>query len=247
MKSIHSGTTPGRIIRTVLLMALLCGYAGWSLVDGYIRYPRQNVESVLHTQLGIEPSQPLPVAHPKLTEQSVPQIAEGERFDAVAARFEGRPFRYRGQAYYFGYGGYVRLEVEHGRIAGWEWTDGPKRSATDMRMQKVIGFGLIPVGLVFLVQLVRVLMTRVSLTEAGLKVRGKPLVPFEAMTGLRAGKSAGLSPGIVVVDYAINDRPATVRLDAYVVSRQDAIVAAICKKKGFDNPTRSADTLKDEG
>ena len=60
------------------------------------------------------------------------------------------------------------------------------------------------------------------------------------MTGLRAGKAERLPRGVVALDYTLNDRPATVRLDNYVVKEQSAIVAAICEKKGFDDPRQRA-------
>lgn len=236
MEPIHSGTTAGRIARTLLMMILVCGWSAWSLVDGYVRYPKANVESVLRTRLGIEPPDPLPVIDSELTEERASEIKEQEPFDAVASRLGGGPFRHDGAVYYFGYGGSVRLEVKHGRVASRQWIDGPNHTATDLLIQKVIGFGLIPVGLAFIVQFVRVVTTRVSLTDAGLKVRGKPLIPLEAITGVRTGKARG----VATVDYTLNDRAATIRLDDYVVKEQAAIVTAICQRKGFDNPNATS-------
>jgi hypothetical protein len=239
MEPIHSGTTAGRIGRTVLLVVLVCGYAVWSLVDGYVSWPRRNVESVLTTKLGLEIPDPLPVINPEITSERTSEIPEGERLDEAASRIGCEPFQHRTTAYCFGNGGFVQLETEGGLVKSREWVDGPNYPPTELRVQKIIGFGLLPVGLVCLIQLIRVLTTRVSLTEGGLKVRGRPLIPFEAMTGIRAGKDAGLPRGIAVLDYTIDDRASRVRLDNYVVKQQAAIVAVICEKKGFDKPAES--------
>jgi hypothetical protein len=239
MEPIHSGTTVGRIGRTVLLVILVCGYSVWSLVDGYVSWPRRNVESVLTTKLGLEIPDPLPVINPKITSGRTSEISEGEPLNEAVARIGCEPLQHKGTAYCFGYGGFVQMETLGGLVKSREWVDGPNYPPTDLRVQKIIGFGLLPVGLVCLIQLIRVLTTRVSLTEGGLKVRGRPLIPFDAMTGFRAGKDAGLPRGIVVLDYTLDERAASVRLDNYVVKQQAAIVAAICETKGFDKPAQS--------
>jgi hypothetical protein len=239
MEPILSGTTTERIARTGLLMILVSGYAAWSLVDGNVRYPQANVISVFEDHLGIEPPEPLPVINPELTEQQVPEIAVGEPLDAVATRLGTAPFNHSGAAYFFGDGGFVRLELRDDRVLAGQWIHGPKYSATSLRTQRIIGYVLAPIGFLFILQFVRVVTTRVSLTDAGLKVQGKPLIPFEAMTGVRIGKAAGLSSEVAAVDYTLNGLDGTVRLNSYVVNKQADIITAICEKKGFPQPEKA--------
>jgi hypothetical protein len=233
MEPIHSGTTTGRILRNAALLLLVGGYSAWSLVDGYITYPKANVESAMRTQLGIEPPDPLPVINAQLTAEKVTGIVAGDSLDAATSRFGVAPFRHDDAAYYFGRGGFARLQVVNGTVSQAEWLDGPDYSATDLFFQRAVGFILVPVTLLLILQFVRVMRTRASLTDEGLAVRGKPVIPFEAMTGIRTGRAARLPTGVAVLDYELDDRAGSVRLDSYVVKEQPAILAAIRERKGF--------------
>ena len=75
------------------------------------------------------------------------------------------------------------------------------------------------------------------MTGAGLKTRGRPLIPFEAMTVLRTGEHR--DPQAVAVEYSIAGRKGVVRLDSYVVKELPAIVSGICEQAGFPHPTAS--------
>ncbi len=234
MEPIHSGSTTDRIIRTVLLVILICGWSVWSFWDGFVAWPRENVVVVLTEQIGIEAPDPLPAINPTLSKEKASEVALGSTVEEAASLLGGKPFQHADSHFYFGLGGYVRVEIENDRIKSQTWIDGPTHPPGELLMQKVIGVILTPIGLAFLIQLVRVLRTRVSLTDTGLRVGGRTPIPFDAMTGIRIGKRDGLSPGVALLEYTLADRRRTIKLDNYVLKEQPAIVAAICERKGFE-------------
>ncbi|MGB2986743.1 MAG: hypothetical protein WBE26_12775 [Phycisphaerae bacterium] len=235
MLPIFSGTTRERIVRTSLMMILINGFAIAFLWDGYVGYARRNAQQLIHS-LGLR-IDPLPAIHPKLTAgeaqrlmQSIKKEAES---DAVTVLLGEPSFEHDHDAYYLGPAGHLRVRTESGRVASVDWTGGV-HTETDQALQRWVGLGLGILGAVFIVQLVRVLTMRVLLTDAGLKVSGKPLVPFESIRALRAARSG--RSGRVELDYSIDGRPGRVRLDDYVVKEFRAIVTAICERAGFPNP-----------
>jgi hypothetical protein len=76
---------------------------------------------------------------------------------------------------------------------------------------------------------------RVSVTDAGLRVSGKPLIPFDAITVLRT-TDAEKRPDAVAVEYVINGRAGSVKLDSYVVRDLPGVVAALRERAGFPHP-----------
>jgi len=95
----------------------------------------------------------------------------------------------------------------------------------DQRWQRRIGYLLALFGVVVTVHLGRVLATRATLSDAGLRVRGTPLIPWEAITDVRADASA--RSGRVELAYSSGGRTKVLRLDEYVHKALPAIVAAI--------------------
>ena len=47
MQAIHSGTTTERLVRAVLLVIMLTGFAAWYLWDGHVGYPRANARALI--------------------------------------------------------------------------------------------------------------------------------------------------------------------------------------------------------
>lgn len=232
MEPIHSGTTLERIIRTALLTFLVLGYAAYSLWDGYVAYPRVNVEAVFVDKLGMDPPDPLPEFVVGLTRQTAEKIPEGGAFAMVAAELDIPGFWHGEEVYFFGEGGFLRCEVRRGQLLTREWQAGPKHTATDIFFQKLIGFIMATLGFVLTLNFIRIITTRASLTDDGLKVRAKPAIGFDAMTGIRMGRNSET----VVVEYSQDGVAGQIKLDRYVLKQQPAIVAAICERMGFENP-----------
>ena len=237
MQPVYSGTTTGRVLRTAVLTVLLCGYAAWSLWDGYVTYPRENMLSVLEHKLGVEPPDPLPVIHPELTADAGEGIGERESLGQVAASLGGQPLLHEGSAYFFGAVGYLKLELHGATVLGHQWVAEAKRTASDLIWQKTIGFALAPLGLAFAVQLLRVLRTRVALTDAGLQIGRRKPIPIEVITGIRGDSYE--STGRIDVQYTAEGRAHTLKLDDYVIKDFRPIVTAICEARGFPNPLES--------
>lgn len=232
MQPIHSGTTGGRIARATLLVILINGFAVAYLWDGYAGYARENVR-VLVESLGL-PTDPLPTIDPELTETEGPDLA-GEMTEtgtttAVTARLGEPALRHGNDMYYFGPAGHLRIRTVRDRVTEAAWRGGT-HSAADLRWQRLIGFVLAVVGLVTIVHFVRVVTTRASLTEEGLSIGRRPTIPLEAITGFSV--SSRDRDDVVNIEYVLDGKSCTVRLDSYVIKETPAIVAAIRERKGF--------------
>ena len=230
---IQSGTTPERLLRTTIVTLLVCGYSGWSLWDGYIAYPRANVESALRNKIGAVIPKTLPASDRQLTADRASGGQAGEPFSAVVARLGQPSFRHKGFAYYFGHGGFLSIELAGDRVVNHQWAPGPQFRPIDLAIQKAIGFALLPVGLAFMIHLIRVITTRATLTDTGLKVQGRPLIPYDAMTDL--GSVAGKT-GCFDLRYTGDGRSKVLHLDEYALRQVRAIVREICSRKGFALP-----------
>ena len=98
------------------------------------------------------------------------------------------------------------------------------------------------VGLVTIAHFVRVVTTRVSLTEDGLRVGRRPTIPLDAITGFSVSSRG--RDDVVNIEYVVEGKSCTVRLDSYVVKETPAIVAAIRERKGFA-PASGTDSPSD--
>ncbi len=218
----------------MVLTILVCGYSAWSLWDGFVAYPRANVQSAVYNKIGTVDPKELPSSDPELTADRASEVHPGEPFDSVVSRFGQPALRHGDTVYYFGYGGFLAVELAGNRVANRQWTPGPQHRPVDLAIQKVIGMILAPVGLACLIQLLLVVTTRATLTDTGLKVRGNPLIPFEAITEVRPlpdGKS-----GCFDLFYSLAGRSKVLRLDDYVLKQTSAIVQEICRRRSFPSP-----------
>lgn len=241
MEPIRSGTTTERIVRTTILTVLFLGYSAFSFYDGYIRYPHQNVKTLSKT-LAVPPD-PLPEPDPGIDHTSLDSVTKGMSTDEVVASM-GEPAVREGDTWiYFGMGGMARIKMQRGAfVVATEWVEAD-HSELDLMVQKVIGVITGVLGLLMLLQWIRVVTTRAELTDAGLKVNsqggrrwgGSPLVPFESMVGLKTPEFK--RKGWVEVEYKLADgREGTVSLNDYVHKAFPAIVTTICNERGFENP-----------
>lgn len=260
MQSIVSGTTTERIVRTALLLLIFGGLSVWSFLDAYVAYPRENVTKELESK-GIAATNPLPAIHEEVTAERY-KVAESpgqgkagnrdpgvesldkllQRLDikspatlgAIVDRVGVQPFRHDDKAMFFGPGGFMQFTVSGDQLKSYGWTDGPEYTETDLFIQKCQAFGLAPVGLLLLIQLIRVLRTRATLSDEGLTLRGKATIPFGAMTGFSSDMYE--RKGWLELDYSLDGGKGAVRLDNYVIKEFRPIIEAICERAGLENP-----------
>lgn len=235
MQSIVSGTSTERVVRTLLLMLLIDGFTAAYLWDGYVGYARQNANELVRL-LGL-PSNAAPPINVSMTASDGQRVAQavktGGELSAVTSVLGQPSLEYGGDAYFLGPGGWLKVQMTGGRIASVAWTNGPK-SESDQQWQRWIGYALAVGGLIAAVRLALVLTTRLSLTDDGLWLRSQRLIPFDAITALRADPAGRL--GRVELEYARLGRVIRLRLDAYSYKELPRIVAEICRRKGFLNP-----------
>lgn len=246
MQPIHSGTTTERLVRALLLVILMNGFAIWYLWDGYAGYPRANARALIEL-LGLQ-GDPAPVINWELTEQSANRIISDLEDRATGADVESRlgepALQHGSNTYYLGRGGHLRVSMNGNRVAEMLWGQG-RYSESEQRSQRGIGYVLGVIGLAAIGHLLGVLVTRVSLTDEGLKIGRRPMIPLDAITGLAIPDRA--RGAAVVVEYVIDGRPGSAPLDAYIVKEQPAIIAAIRERKGFPDSAGSSRTTQDRG
>jgi len=235
MKAILSGTSGERLLRNGLVALLITVFSVWYLYDGLVGYPEENRSELLRL-LGRADSE-LPAIDPEITSEAaqayLAALEAGAETPPPEDRWGPPSLQHEGDAYYLGPGGHLRLTVEQGRVAGGVWNKGA-HSETDLRWQRYIGLVLGAVALVLIIRFAVIATTRVALTEDGLKLRGRPLIPWESMISLRAEDYDANET--VELTYTSGARPSSVRLNGYAVARLPEIVAEICAQKGFGNP-----------
>ena len=235
MPTITSGTTTERIVRNALVMLLVDGFTVAYVWDGYVGYARQNAAELARV-VGMGTASSL-ASNPRMTTAEGRRIAAetqpGAKLDDITSALGAPTVTKDEEVYFLGPGGWLRLRLEKGAIVSAVWTDG-KRSESDQKWQRGIGFVLAIVGVVLTVQLARVVSTRATLSDAGLQVSGRPLIPFEAMTGLRV--PGGGKGGRVELEYSLDGRRGVIHLDEYVFREAPAIAAAIRERKAFPGP-----------
>jgi len=234
MEPIVSGTTTERIIRTSLVFLVLAGFALYYFRDGYYGYPNANLREFL-ASLGIA-DHPAPPIDPTLTMQRAGELAgelRGRPFAQVQKSLGPPGLAHENQRCYFGPASRLCLTLT-GDLVTEAAVAQPTHSEADLRAQKGVGWLLALIATAFGVQLVRVLATRVSLTDAGLRIRGHSLIPFEALTGIRADRY--MKSGWLELDFVREGQPASVRLDNYVIREFRPIIEKICEHRGFTNP-----------
>lgn len=225
LNPIHSGTSTERIVRSLVLLVLVAGFAAWSLWDGYAGYPRENVRAVFEDVLGVDPPNPLPTPRASVTPALDAQFNTGDPFDQAETDISAPAFRNEqgNIVVYIGHGGFVRVELAQGEITNHGWVEGPKRTTTDVTWQKGIGFILSPVALLALLNLARVIGTRASLADEGLKLPGRKLIALSSISAVRDGAYRDTH----WIDYDADGTARSAKLDAYVITAAPAIVAAI--------------------
>jgi hypothetical protein len=133
--------------------------------------------------------------------------------------------------------GYIRWPHENQEIIAKAKSEGrpiPEKSLhsdTDLALQKVIGFGLVPVSLLIVFRGLYGTRGEYRLSGDTLYVPGHPPVPLDAIRAIDQSKWD--RKGIAYIDYELNGKTSRLKLDDYMYQREptdqihDRIVAAV--------------------
>lgn len=233
MEPIRSWTTTERVVRASIFAVAIVVFTGWCYWDRFVGYPQQNVDSMVKNFPDFQGQPPPP--NPEVIESVTSTLTRGMKMQEVEDRLGPPAYVDDVQALYFGEAGALQIPLRSGKLASdATWKPAEPHSPVDLQIQYIMAVGLTPVSLLVLLHLGRILTTRAELSDAGLKVRGKPLVPFEAMTSIDIDQYA--KKGWVDLRYELNGRNGRVRLDDYVYREFPAIIREICMRTGLESP-----------
>lgn len=237
MQPITLRTSNERIIRAVIAFLLLTGFAAAFLWDGYVGYPKKNRDEFVKL-IGWTGTEPRIIENlddgPALAD-----AIEREKWtlDRVTQKLGPPSVTLKDEVYFLGKAGWLKLQMLPGgqstekvsqSVNKVSWHNAPT-SATDQKFQRWIGWALAPLSLIFLVQLVRVLRTRASLTAQGVTITGHGHIPMEAITGIRPDPSG--KPGLYVLEYTHEGHIHRVRMDSYLYHELPKLIEAVSPAK----------------
>ena len=222
MDPITTKASTERKLRSMLLALLTLGYGAWSLWDGYVAYPRANVRSVVVDKLGLNDAACPIVLKGDPTRDDPPELRLGAPDRGVVDRFGETALRHDGSLYYFGHGGYLAVGTRSGNVTTVEWLSGPRHTAADLAFQRVIGLGLLPIGLFFLIQLANAVTSPVVLSDAGLKWPGRRVIPWTDMIALHMPPS-----GTALLEFRDGGATRKLILDPYIARDAEAFAKMI--------------------
>ena len=247
MEPIKTVSTLERIIRNSIMTVMVVVFAAYFLYDGYVGYPRRNLEQA--RQILPDEEQDKAYINQQVTSASLGDIEENDLLTTIEGRLG--PPAWKGaakdnvfKAVWFGPGGYlsVRYDRAKGTVLSARWKKGQKKEL-DLLIQKVLSYSLSPVGILLLIRVVVMLFRGAQLTDAGLKPSGRPLIPFEAMTGWNVRDYR--DKGRITLTYNLDGRERAYVLDDYKLRAFPAIVTEICRRKGFENPLQKDESPPD--
>lgn len=249
MAEIRSKVTLEQIIRKGIFVGMVVVFGAYFAYDGYIGYPRKNLDQIRKSR-----PEMVPLEHPpinwRVTVENTGRI-EADKLTSLDKVKDvlGDPDHQSddGLSFYW-FGPAVAMKVTtigqdvipRGNI---HRATAAYKTELDMRSQKILALVLAILGIPLIVHYLRVLTYSVRLDDQGLKVSGKPLIPFEAMTGLDAARYR--DKGRVELQYNRDGQDATVRLDDYWIRDFNTLINALCERKGFENPLDSKDPETD--
>lgn len=167
-------------------------------------------------------------------ESKVPPPPSGE----IIARRDGWFFKkwiaiglfmagFGGYFLYDGYVGWPKANAEQVALGR-----RPEHTETDLVLQKVIGYSLIPIGLWMVFRTLRNTRGRFRLSEDNtLNAPGHPPVPLDAIRAIDEAKWD--RKGIAFIEYEVNGKAGRIKLDDFAYDRtsidhiHDRLVAAI--------------------
>jgi hypothetical protein len=238
MERIVTPQTTDQIVRTLLLTILVAGFSGYFFYDGYVGYPAKNLEKAVE-QLDPVPES-LPPMQPDINKAKAAEVAAdvtanrrtiGQIIDRLGEPGWRSPRR--DDVRWFGPGGVLKLTLIGDLVKEATYTSGHK-SESDLLTQKILAIALLPFAILMLGKSVATLTGRTTLSDAGLKLRGKPVIPFDAMKGL--DPELFKKKGIVVLSYTQDGQDRSVKLDEYKIREFRPIIAEICSRCEIEDP-----------
>ncbi len=257
MNRIETGTTGERWIRCALFIGMFSVFGGWFAYDGWVKYPSKNLEA-FKQELPKEGQSGNITINPRVTLARVVPFKAALRHrdggvdpqakDTVVTPNQlvtalGDPAfedRATGHMYFIGPALLVVARPVEGKLrleSDLELKPSKERTEKDIQGQKSTAIILAVVVVIALIQLVRILTTCVIVDDQGLNYNGKAIA-WDAMTGLDASRYR--EKGWVDLEYKSGEEVDALRLDNYKIREFEAVVTAICERKGFANPITAA-------
>lgn len=247
---IQSGTTSDRRTRIIIMLVMCAGLGAWFGRDGLMKYPAENLKWARES-MGSVPDLPQAdklESNPRVRMANLEEVRR--RLESASDRSAGLPlseveavlgksaFTNGTDHCYIGPAAFAWFKGTSDRILSVErMAESTEHSEMDITGQKVLAGVLFLGALATLIHLVRVLTSRVVLDEAGLRIGGRTIA-WDAMT--RLDTDTYQRKGWLDLVYQQDGREASVRLDSYHIDRFTEIVIAICARKGFPSPLRTA-------
>ncbi len=249
---IESGPTRERTIRTTLACLMFTVGAVLFVYDGWIRYPRQNLDEYL-SQLPPEQRDraragrrfaTVTVDSAARAREAIAAIGADAKRTALEELYGGPPSHENADAWlYYGPACIMTVELSGGRPTGKVTAHGPKHSENDLVIQRSIGVGLAVIAVILLWQVIRVRRTRLILDDAGLSCRGHRPIAWDGMRRLDSGRFE--AKGWVDLYFDRNGVERFIRLDEYHLAAFDEVVGTICEHRGFESPLQKKPSASD--
>jgi len=242
MEPIISGSTAERIVRLSAVTLMVLAFAGWCFYDGCIRYPLKNLERAVEG-LNPPPEVSQELIDPGVNAKSAATIEAGKEgvfLNKLEEQFgepgwRGQNAKGKNEARYFGPAGQIILTMNTAdRVTARRYEPARFKNAGQLAQQKWIGGILAVLGSLLLLHWLRVVALKARMTDEGVKLPGRPLVPFDAMTEMHAERYE--KKGWLRIDYELDGRQDTLRLDDYKIKAFPAILAETCRRKGWEDP-----------
>lgn len=240
---IECGSTRERKVRSTLLFVFVAACGLWFAFDGWIKYPKENLEG-FRKELPVEERdqvadvRPYPSVTPDTLDAAREAVKGSGAAQALEKLYGGPPTHKNADGwYYFGPAYMVRIPLKNGLPTRPVTESKAAHSETDFFFQRTVAVMLAGISLGCLWQLNRAFRTRLELSEDGLKHKGRGPIPWNSMKSLDSSRFD--KKGWVDLHYD-DGQERTVRLDEYHISAFDEVMAEICNRKGFANPIRRA-------
>lgn len=238
MEAIRTGNTTERLVRNGIFTVMVVVFGAYFYYDGTVGYPKDNLKQSVQ-DLPPE-AQSDATINPKVTAAAAQQFEQGGDLKTIEAEL-GPPTwkgpRANGRLIATWIGPAITMQVFLG--AGGERVTniqlkGAKHSETDLRTQVILGIVLSALGLILVARMVYMFVEGAVLSDAGLKMTAKPLIPFDAMNDWDVSDFS--VKGRIKLGYSLNGADGRVVLDDYKLRAFKPIVTAICERTGFANP-----------
>ena len=220
---IESGPARQWITRLLLLFAIIEAAAWWFAYDGWIGWPAAKREYRLR---GLDPAAAAAI---RVDERVTSSLGGRTAAELKAALPDLVPVRVGGDLRYDGPNGYLLIAPDSKA----KWNATWKRES-EIELQKIIAMGLGIVSLGVLLRFVLALRTRVVLDDEGLRPAPTQLIPYAQMTRLATERLR--EKGWVEVVYSDGGAEKRCRIDSYHLAQFNAVVEALCQKKGWPTP-----------